>query len=136
MASDRFVGKPANVVLVPDPREASNPTLHRQCFSVNDQIDDLSTGHVRHWAVVSTEGVTPQACAQNVPKSRLFACFGLTGTTQNLQVTNVPIGPKERIPLPPPSRYGIATVRTDSEVVTPSLPVTSRRMLTSFVLGV
>ena len=32
--------------------------------------------------------------------------------------------------------YGIATDRTDSEVVRPLVPVTSRRMLTSVVLGV
>jgi hypothetical protein len=32
--------------------------------------------------------------------------------------------------------YGIATERMDSDVVPPSLPVTSRRMLTSVVLGV
>ena len=31
--------------------------------------------------------------------------------------------------------YGLATNRTDSEVMAPSLPVTSRRILTSFVFG-
>jgi hypothetical protein len=37
---------------------------------------------------------------------------------------------------PNEKRYGIATTRTDSDVVPPSLPLTSKRMRTSVVVGV